>query len=300
MKWFKRLVLTLVILAGVAYVGVAYLMATSIVKPNVLTLMEERQWIENHGLLGDYDSYAKEDFTVTGFENYQLHAQLIKAADKNTDKYVIITHGFRSNRNGSIKYVDSYHKLGYNVIIYDVRGHGENKKTAVSLGNFESKDLNALINYTYATYGKDINLGLHGGSMGSATSLSVLAEKPVLDFVVVDCGFANLYDLIEGGYKEAGLGFLIHGVNAVTKLYGVDMKETSPIDAVKDNQVPILFIHGAEDSLIKYDNSQKLHEANPSQDNLILVPKAEHAASREVMGQADYTKLISDFLGKVK
>ena len=36
-------------------------------------------------------------------------------------------HGFRANRYGAVKYVDTYIDLGYNCIIYDMRGHGENE-----------------------------------------------------------------------------------------------------------------------------------------------------------------------------
>lgn len=297
MNLLRNIVIALVCLASLAYLGFSYNLAKSIVKPDVLTLEKERQWIEEHQLVGDFDSYEKEDFTFLGYQDYKLHGQFIRADDPKSKKYVIITHGFRSNRNGSIKYVDSYHKLNYNVIIYDVRGHGENEKTAISLGNFESKDLYALIGYTYQTYGSDITLGLHGESMGSATSLSVLGQKPKLAFVVADCGFTNLYDLIHSAYKDMKVGFLIHGVNIMTNLiYGVDMKKTSPIEAVKDNTVPVLFIHGENDAFIKSDNSDRLAETNPSKDFLKLVPKAEHAASREVMGEQAYTELIKSFL----
>lgn len=296
MKLIKRVLAVFFILASLAYLGFSYIMSRSIVRPDVLTLDQERQWIEDKGLLGDFDSYVKKDFTVKGYEDYVINGQFIPAADESSQKYVIITHGFRSNRNGSIKYVDTYHKLGYNVLIYDVRGHGENEPATVSLGQFEAEDLYALINYTYATYGDTIELGLHGESMGAATSLSVLAKNPKLSFVVADCSFSNLYDLISQAYKTNRAGFLIHGVDLMTKLQGVDMKKTSPIDAIKDNQVPVLFIHGQADDFITPDHSQKLFEANPSDDSLELVEKAVHADSRKKLGQEGYQALIGNFL----
>lgn len=296
MKIIKRLIIAILLLASLAYLGFSYTMARSIVRPDVLTLEQERQWIEEKGLLGNFDRYRKEDFTVKAYQDYVLHGQFIPAEDESSDKFVIITHGFRSNRNGAIKYVDSYHKLGYNVLIYDVRGHGANAKATVSLGQFESEDLFALIQYTYETYGEDIELGLHGESMGSATSLSVLAKSPKLAFVVADCGFSNLYDLMVELYQTNRVGFLIHGVNFMTKLHGVDMKKTSPIDAVEANQVPILFIHGQADDFIKLEHSQKLVTANPSHDSLKLVDKAVHAGSRKTLGEEAYTQLIKEFL----
>ncbi len=158
-----------------------------------------------------------------------------------------------------------------------------------------------MISYTYQTFGETISLGLHGESMGSAISLSVLDKHPKLDFVVADCGFTNLYDLTEGAYRDNHLGFLIYGVNAITKWgFGIDMTETSPIESIKTNQVPILFIHGEKDNFIKPENSQKLFEANASKDQLVIVPKAEHASSREILGEEAYTDLIKNFINSLK
>lgn len=299
MKYLKIIALVLVILALLAYLAFSFNLAKSIVKPDGLSLEEERQWIIDHDLLGDFDNYDKEDYQIKSYQDYTINAQFLKSTESDSKKYVIITHGFRSNRNGSIKYVDVYRKMGYNIIIYDVRGHGLNEKTAVNLGNLESEDLNLIIKDTYDRFGQDIYLGLHGESMGSATSLSVLAKKPKLQFVVADCGFTNLYDLINGAYKDNHVGFLVYGVSAMTKLfYGVDMKATSPIDALDDNQIPVLFIHGQNDSFIKPDNSQKLYDRNPSRDELYLVPMAEHASSRETLGLEAYGQMIEDFLAK--
>lgn len=297
MKILKRMLIGLLILAIIAYGAVSYNLAKSIVRPDVMTLEQERNWLAERNLIGDFDNYSKEDYQIKGYNNYTINAQLIKAEDSNSKKYVIITHGFRSNRNGSIKYVDVYRNMGYNVIIYDVRGHGINEKTTVSLGQLESEDLDLIIKDTYSKYGNDIYLGLHGESMGSATSLSVLAKKPNLKFVVADCGFSNLYDLIKGAYQENNLSILIYGVNAVTNLgYGVDMKKTSPIDALNNNEVPILFIHGQNDAFIKPEHSQKMFERNNSKDEIHIVPNAEHAMSRQVLGLEEYSKIVAKFL----
>ncbi len=136
--------------------------------------------------------------------------------------------------------------------------------------------------------------------MGSSISLSVLAKTQKLKFVVADCGFTNLYDLIKGGYQNYHLTPLIHGVNFVMKhWYNYDMKDTSAISAVKNNRVPIYFIHGEEDTFIPPKNSKDLFDANPSYDELYLVKKAGHANSREVLGLEEYTNLIRGFLERI-
>ena len=273
-------------------------LASQMANPKVSTLEKEISWEKEHKLWGEYDDYEKEDYIVKGLNDYDLHVTLVKNPIP-SDKYVIISHGFKSNRYGAVKYVDSYIDLGFNCIIYDMRDHGENEKATVSLGQFESEDLYKLIEDTYNRYG-NIKLGLHGESMGAATSLMVLAKKPKVDFVVADCGFDNLYDLIYKAYDLAKTPFVLPSVNAVMKLrYGYDMKKTSPKDALVGNEVPICFIHGEADTFILPDNSQVNKAATAGYSELHLVPNAAHAQSREVLGEAEYRSIISDFLKNI-
>ncbi len=300
MSILKRMFFGLLVLIIIGYGIVSYNLAKSIVRPETMTLESERNWLAERNLIGEFDSYEKEDYQIKGYNDYTINAQLIRSEDKNSNKYVIISHGFRSNRNGSIKYVDVYRNNGYNVIIYDVRGHGLNEKTNVTLGKIESEDLYLIIQDTYKKFGDNIYLGLHGESMGSSISLSVLSKNPKLQFVVADCGFSNLYDLIYGAYKGNNIGFLIYGVNTFTKLmYDVDMKETSPIDALNNNQVPILFIHGENDKFINNEHSKLMYERNNSKDELHIIPNAEHATSRQVVGLEEYSKIVSKFLENI-
>ncbi|MGT2828247.1 hypothetical protein AB6M97_04425 [Streptococcus hillyeri] len=63
----KKVLLMLFVLSILGYAGFSYYLASSIVTPKVLTLSEERQWIEEYDLVGDFDAYNKEEFTVTSF-----------------------------------------------------------------------------------------------------------------------------------------------------------------------------------------------------------------------------------------
>ena len=125
------IVIVIVLVAIVWYCRFILGLASQIATPEVSTLDKEISWEKEHGLWGNYDSYEKEEYTVKGDKDYELHVTLVKNPVE-TDKYVIISHGFKSNRYGAVKYVDTYMDLGFNCIIYDLRDHGENEKAAVS------------------------------------------------------------------------------------------------------------------------------------------------------------------------
>ena len=298
----KKIIIAIAIIIVLVAIGwycrFIFGLASQIAAPEVSTLDKEISWEKEHGLWGNYDSYEKKEYTVKAYKDYELHVTLVKNPVE-TDKYVIISHGFKSNRYGAVKYVDTYMDLGFNCIIYDLRDHGENEKTALSLGQFESEDLEKLIEDSYSRYG-NIKLGRHGESMGAATSLTVLAKKPKVDFVVADCGFSNLYDLIYKAYDLAKTPFVLPSVNTAMKLrYGYDMKKTSPKDALVGNEVPICFIHGEADTFILPENSQVNKAATAGYSELHLVPNAAHAQSREVLGNAEYRGIIGDFLNNI-
>lgn len=293
MKKIGKIIVVVGIIMLVLITSIATYMAKGMVQPNVMTLQEEKQWEIEHGMWGNIDSYEKESYQVKGVGDYKLNVMHIKAPNTNNSKFVIISHGYRSNRHGSVKYVDVYRNMGYDTIIYDVRGHGENQPTTVTLGNIESQDLLYLIEDTYARFGEGIHLGLHGESMGSSISLSVLNDNPKVDFVVADAGFTNLYDLIHTGYKANSLGFMMPFFSGAANIFwGVNLRETNAIEAVKVSQVPITFIHGANDTFILPMNSEQLAAAHSGWHDVHIIPNAAHAESREVLGVEAYQQLI--------
>ena len=295
MKFALILLTILVILAILFFSG----LAAFVVYPKRHTLESCRDEEERHGVFGDFDSLTSVSYLINSHDGYALHAEFF-AAPETSNHYVIISHGYTATRCASVKYLHQFRRLGYNCIIYDDRGHGENIRTKCTLGLYESEDLMAVIDDTYSRYGRDIYLGLHGESMGSAISLSALRYKPRVAFVVADCGFANLYDLLKGGYERLHLGWLIGPVNAVTQArYGFDLRDTSPVDALAGNKVPLCIIHGADDGIITPDNADRLAEATAGNVEVHKVDGAGHAESREVLGREAYEQVIADFLANV-
>lgn len=296
-----RFVIILLVLLAITYTSTSILLAKQLSHSNGLSLEEEKQWAIKNGVWTDPQDYNTEEYTVKGKDDYVLHCVLVYSDEtENTNKYIIISHGYGSNRYGAAKYLPIYISLGYKCIIYDLRGHGENAKSVCTVGNFESQDLIKLIDDTYSRYGEDIYLGLHGESMGSSTSLSALADKPKVQFVVADCGFTNLYDLVKIQFENRKIGSVLPGTDCAMKImYHYSMKETHAIDALQDNDVPICFIHGKNDDFISCRNSEQMNEKTSGYSELHLIDNAGHAESRRVLGVQEYTKIVEDFFEKI-
>lgn len=297
---FTHLIIIVCLLLLFLYLGISYFLAKLIALPKTLNYEEEIAYEKRNQLWGQYDLYPKNDYLINGERPYALLMTHIPAPNASS-RYVIISHGYTSNRYGAVKYLDAYRQLGFNVLIYDIRGHGQNDRMPVSLGYFESDDLLAIIEDSYQRYGQDIYLGLHGESMGSAISISVLDRTQKLAFVVADCGFSSLKDLLRDLYRQRHALFFLPGANLMTRLFfGYWINQSHPIEALKNNYVPLLFIHGKNDRLIPPSHSLAMAKASQGYVEVQLIEGAVHAGSRHKLGQASYSKMIATFLDNIK
>jgi len=260
------------------------------------SLEEARAWQEEHYDLSWYDPLEKEDYTVTSYDGYVLHAQLLKNPG-NTNRYVITSHGYTDNRFGTMKYAAMYLEQGFNVIAYDLRGHGLNEPTFTTYSIREGKDLNALILDSRKRYPNASLFGIHGESLGAATTVASLKEKPPIDFAVADCGFCEITPVIKTVGTRMHLPvFLVGLVSAFAKLrFGYSFGEMRPIDALQDNTIPIVFFHGADDDFIPPEHSKRMKEATKGYTEIHLIPRAEHAMSI-LTDPKGYRAFVANFL----
>ena len=281
------------------FAALGFFLADYSMKIRRQTLEQARQWQSEHYDISWYDTIKKQDYTVKSYDGYVLHAQKIFNPQP-TDRYMLISHGYTDNHIGSLKYTRMYLDLGFNVILYDLRGHGENEPTFCTYSIRERRDLEALIRDSRARYPEAKVLGIHGESLGSATSIAVLEYKPPIDFVVADCGFSEITTVMQGGLRGMHLpAWLVHWASVCAKIrFGYSYRQMRPIDSLRDNQIPILFIHGDKDDFIIPDHSRRMQQATQGYSELHLIPGATHAASI-LTAPEDYKRYVQEFLTKI-
>ena len=289
------------VIAGILalFIASCIFLASYVVNGKRQTFEEALNWQSERYDTSFYDEAEKEDYTVQGDEGYLLHVQLLKAPEESS-RYMIITHGFTDNRMGALKYARFYRELGFNCVIYDIRGHGENEKTFTTYGKKEGKDLALLIEDTRKRYTDLTALGLQGESLGAASTIMSLRYHPQVDFAVADCGFSDIENVLRNGIKNMKLpGFLADMQNlGLMMKYGCSFKDMRPIEALADSSVPVMFIHGEDDTLIDPKNSQDMFNAAKGYREIHLIPGAEHALSA-IVAPEQYLGYIRSFLEKV-
>ena len=291
--------LWILLAAAVLMTGMGFFLAHFSMTIRRQTLEEARKWQEAHYDISWYDGMEKQDYLYTSYDGYVLHAQLL-IHPRHTDRCVLISHGYTDNHIGSLKYTKMYLDLGYNVLLYDLRGHGENEKTFCTYSIRESRDLDGLIRDARQRFPQFRVFGIHGESLGSATSAACMQYHPDIDFAVLDCGFSEIISVMQRGLQGMHLPpWMVHVASVCAKVrYGYYFHEMRPVDALTGNKVPMLFIHGAEDDFILPVHSERMHQATEGYSAVHLVAGAGHAAS-VLTAPEEYKKAVQDFFRAV-
>lgn len=276
------------------------IMARAAIRPKVHTWEFELDYLRNLELMKGESIYFENEHRVTTFDGEHLWTALVPAME-NSKKYVVLSHGYTSTRYGMYKYAVLWRKLGYNCVLYDNRGHGVNTPADITFGIKESRDLMVVIEDTYARYGDDISLGLHGESMGAGLQLMALAYQPKVDFIVNDCGYSEILPVLEWKVKD-----IYHMPSILARLaspfaklcHGFWFQEVRPIDLLKENEIPICFVHGLADTFTHVWHSEKMYEVNKGYKELHLFQDADHAECI-VKDTERYQKMLGDFVARV-
>ncbi len=253
------------------------------------------------GVVSEYDYTKPFEYTSEG-PNVAKEYEDKGIYNCNGEKFVIISHGYTYNRYGMLKYASIFRRYGYNCIMYDNRGHGCNAKSIVYFGVKESRDLISVINDTKKRFGKDIKLGLMGESLGASLTIMSLKYKPDVDFVVSDCGYANLVSALKTimqNYVKYIPMIVLDIASAFSKITnGYNFLDVNPVDCIGDSKVPICFMHGSNDNVINCVNSKKMHAACTGYSEYNEFEGAGHGASIDT-DYEKYEKLLVEFLNKV-
>ncbi len=275
-------IITLLFIAVLLFFAVGIHISNLTSKPKIYSYEElETELKKNNFKLASYDDYNYEDVNITSKYGYNIYGRFIQNA--NSNKTVIIVHGFTANLIASARYIDLFYSKGYNVLTYDHRFHGQSGKAFCSMGFYEQHDLITCVDWVFDKVGANSTVGLHGESMGASTSIMAAGLDDRIAFVVADCGYSNFYS--EAAYQlefskkipEKPFMYFAELVNKIK--YKFSYSQISPLNALKTAKAPILFIHGDKDIVTLFENSVEMHRVYNGEKHLLINENVAHAQS---------------------
>lgn len=242
------------------------------------------------------------DVSITSFDQLILKGLLLEAKEP-TDKVIIAFHGYHSTPMKQYKhFLRFFHELGYNILLPSQRSHADSEGTYIGFGWLERLDALKWISFIKDYYNKDLQIALHGISMGGATVMCASGEDLPKDVkcIIEDCGYTDLYSQLKHVSKNDNKylrPFLLSGSLISQFITGYSFFKVSPIHQVRKTHIPILFIHGSEDNFVPTHMVYKLFKECSSRKELLIVRGAGHAKCYDTDKKL-YEYRVSKFLSQ--
>jgi len=246
----------------------------------------------------DFLAAAPEDVYVKSFDGLTLHGYYLP--QEGATKTVLFFHGYTSHALKDFSLIfPFYRKRGFNILTVDQRAHGKSEGRYMGFGVLERRDVLSWVEYINRR--SEQKILLHGISMGASTVL-MASGSPLPENVIgiaADCGFTSPYDILAHvgkQYFHLPAFPLIPLADMVCKQKaGYSFNEYSTLDAMKTNRLPVLFIHGEDDTFVPAAMSKMAYEACQAKKRLFVVKGAEHGLSYTVDPER-CEKELGDFL----
>ncbi len=246
-----------------------------------------------------YTNVLKHEQWIESENGYPIKAIFLEP--HNTNRYVIICHGVTESKVNSFRFARMFERLGFNSVVYDHRRHGDSGGKTTSFGHFEKFDLKAVVKALELHVGTDLFYGIHGESMGAATTLLYGGMEDTADFYISDCAYSDIYEQV------------LHVMRTTTPLRttlalrlaslfmkmrdGYSMSTVSPRETIQNIESPVLFIHSLDDEFVLPKMSEELYELKKGPKELKMFEEGTHAQSFN-MNPEEYERIVAEFLMK--
>lgn len=242
--------------------------------------------LESLTLEGKYAWFAEssEDRWLTSQDGLKLHGLYLPR--EGSHKYAVICHGYGSIPQYGGGFAARFYEMGYSVLAPAARAHELSGGRYAGMGWPERRDIVAWVD-AIVEQDPEAEIVLYGVSMGGATVMMTAGEAdlaPNVKCVIEDCGYSSVWDEFAGQLQEMfGLPTfpVLDAASLVTRVRaGWSFKEASAVEQLKKTSLPMLFIHGEDDTFVPYAMLDVVYGACASADKERLsIPGAAHGGA---------------------
>lgn len=225
-----------------------------------------------------------EKLTMMADDDYILVARKIIVKPDN-DKWAVILHGYNGKAEDIYDIAKHYADEDFNILMPDLRANGESEGSFMGMGWTDRLDV---INWIDVILEENpsAQIVIHGVDVGADTAL-MLAGEPVkssIKAIVAEGAYTSAWDVVKKEYaaRYQWPAFpIVNMMNPVTKIWGgYSLKEADAVKQVKNTQIPILLIHGGQDTYATDDMTKELDEAISSAHEVLEIAAGVHEYCR--------------------
>lgn len=212
---------------------------------------------------------------------------------------VIMVHGWTSSRQEPMGRSDYLHAAGYNLLLFDLRGHGQSDGNYTTIGWLEPDDVRAAV-----TFARSMDAGpiaLLGYSMGASTVIEEAARDPRVSAVIEDSGFDTLAHAFGVHFQQMTMLPPVPFDQLVIAIGQFDLRmniaAVRPIDSIRQLKSPLLAIVGTGDRTVPPAEGYALFRAAAGPKQLLVIPSAGHVGGYQTATPL-YEATVLNFLSR--
>ena len=247
-----------------------------------------------HGTLEPLDL-----FTLDGL---RLHSWVLRSRSASPDDWVLLLHGYRSDRTILQTRARFFSRRGYNVLLLHFRGHGSSDSARISYGYHERRDVKAAFDFLRSLRpGRRTRIGIDGISMGAAAAAYAVAHENIdPEWMILESCYDNIRNALANrlalrvGNSLAPL--LTWPVELVVEhLILLRAEDLDPAKALEKSRCPVLVMAGDSEKVLKTVEIEYLYGCIPAPKRLVLFPGAGHE-DLFLFDPRRYARAAGDFL----
>jgi pimeloyl-ACP methyl ester carboxylesterase len=280
-----------ILAASLALVGAAYV-AVSLFTADRLTRST------NHPLKFDPQRLSEQAqaWTARTDDGITLRGWYLPTAKRR--HLVVLVHGMWSSWLEMASLGRDLNRKQFDVLLFDLRGHGQSDPSRLYLGRRERADIRAVMAWAKGEGFSHDRIGWLGYSMGGSTLLMEAARNQEIQVAVIDSPYGDLPRLLEAQLsKYSGLptwfnpGILL----AARLIYGVRTDDLIPIRFARYwGERPLLLIHGESDTTVPLSQALELAQTLGSSCLTLTLPGVDHIQAYET-DPAAYVQTVGGF-----
>lgn len=219
-------------------------------------------------------------------------------------RVLVAMHGWRSRWDQDFGLIAPFlHEKGCSVLYAEQRGQNDSGGSHMTFGLLERYDCLEWVRWVQEHTMPGLPVYLAGVSMGATTVLLAAGQElpACVKGVIADCGFTSPHAIWKHvAERNLHLNYALHQSWVdwlCRRRLQMELGSASTVDALRACRVPVLFIHGSDDSFVPVEMTYENYKACAGPKELLIVPGAGHAVSY-LTEKERYERALMDFWRK--
>ncbi len=190
---------------------------------------------------------------------------------------VLILHGLADSKASYLGLGERLAKIGYGIVLPDMRAHGQSGGQYVTFGALEKRDIKRLVDNMVASGDIRDPLYIIGVSMGAAVAVRYAAMDARCRGVVAVAPYKDARNVVRRMVPLMNDATYNAVWARAGQIAGFDPNDTSTSGAAANLKCPLMVVHGLLDNLVPYEHGRAVYEAAPQPKHFYCVPLAGHS-----------------------